>query len=450
MKDNTRPREADVKILMPLQVIGAISALVFAINFCLEILILGDLGHNHQLLIMAWLLTLSVWSIAEAFWLRARAPTLPLGKLKLMLMLQLLLEGVRLGLLLKGSSIGIDRSHDIEVVNLGQLIVLLPAYVLMFLGIGRTLIACHTSELASAYQAIVRLEQSALRLTDSISVGTYTMVLLPGEELARFSFLSKRFLEMTGLTREQALGDPLQAFACVHPDDHGAWVRLNVEAFAKRAPFYGETRVIVHGEVRWVSAEAIPRQLSDGGHVWEGVLIDVTAQKQAQAQLQKLATTDTLTGAWNRRHLENVVANEMARQQRHKAPLSLMVMDIDHFKQINDRHGHGVGDQVLVSLVDTIRSSLRSTDILARWGGEEFVVLTPMENLDSCRQIAERFRESSATATFPVVGQITISIGVAEVQAGDSWEQAFARADAALYRAKAEGRNRVQTSPTQA
>lgn len=118
--------------------------------------------------------------------------------------------------------------------------------------------------------------ETALAITEAIPVGTYTMVMEPDQPVAYFGFLSERFLAICGLDRERARANPLEAFACVHPDDHDAWLRLNAEAFAERRPFQGECRIVVDGEIRWVRAESVPRPLADGGTVWEGVLIDVT------------------------------------------------------------------------------------------------------------------------------------------------------------------------------
>ena len=137
-------------------------------------------------------------------------------------------------------------------------------------------------ELQSARQA---LERTAYEVTKNIPVGTYTMVLPPGAPMAHFSFMSERFLALTGLDRAAAVTDPLQAFACVHPDDHERWVQLNVGAFAAKQPFFGETRIIVGGEVRWITAESSPRDLPDGSTVWEGVLIDITDRKRYEAEV---------------------------------------------------------------------------------------------------------------------------------------------------------------------
>lgn len=129
--------------------------------------------------------------------------------------------------------------------------------------------------------------QAALAVTEAIPVGTYTMVQPPEGGLARFSFMSERFLQICGLQREEAAADPLKGFACVHPDDYPGWLELNSKAFAERRPFYGECRVVVDGAVRWISAESVPRPLPDGSTVWEGVLIDISKQREALEELEQ-------------------------------------------------------------------------------------------------------------------------------------------------------------------
>ena len=169
--------------------------------------------------------------------------------------------------------------------------------------------------------------------------------------------------------------------------------------------------------------------------------------QQAMAELEQLASTDKLTGAWNRRRIEEAVVNEMERLKRYDHPLSLLVIDIDLFKMVNDQFGHSVGDQVLVQLAVIIRRTLRATDSLTRWGGEEFVVLSPNTTLSTAALLAERLREKIATADFSTIKHISVSIGVAECMSGETWEDWFKRADAALYRAKSGGRNQVQCAP---
>lgn len=164
-------------------------------------------------------------------------------------------------------------------------------------------------------------------------------------------------------------------------------------------------------------------------------------------ELDLLASTDKLTGSWNRRRLEETVKNEMDRLKRYDHSLCLMVLDIDFFKKVNDRYGHGTGDFVLIELAALVRSSLRTSDALARWGGEEFVVLCPNTMLPTAALLAERLRNKIAGASFPEVGQVTVSVGVAECLPEETFERWFKRADEALYRAKSGGRNQVQIAP---
>ena len=169
--------------------------------------------------------------------------------------------------------------------------------------------------------------------------------------------------------------------------------------------------------------------------------------KAVIGELDHLASTDKLTGSWNRRRLEEAAKSEMDRLKRYDHPLCLMVFDIDFFKKINDCYGHNAGDQVLAELAATIRTSLRTSDSLTRWGGEEFVVLCPNTTLSTASLLAERLRNKIAGVSFPEVEQVTVSVGVAECVSGESWEQWFKRADEALYRAKTGGRNQVQIAP---
>ena len=148
------------------------------------------------------------------------------------------------------------------------------------------------------------IERAAFEVTENIPVGTYTMVQPPGGGMAYFSFMSTRFLELTGLEREDARENPLKAFACVHPDDYDEWVRKNVHVFEHKLPFKEETRVIVKGETRWIVAESTTRDASDGSVVWEGVLQDITERKLAEQKLteanrnMQLAASAARLGFW--------------------------------------------------------------------------------------------------------------------------------------------------------
>lgn len=173
------------------------------------------------------------------------------------------------------------------------------------------------------------------------------------------------------------------------------------------------------------------------------LLARLTEQNQA---LEELATTDTLTRLANRRALNERLAGEVARQRRHGQPLSLLAIDIDHFKQVNDSRGHAVGDQVLQGLAAILRSGTRQTDLVARQGGEEFIVLLPGSTLEGARLLAEHLR--ARVAAEPVQSSegpvpLSISIGVASLGAAENAEALLERADQALYRAKRGGRDQV-------
>ena len=166
---------------------------------------------------------------------------------------------------------------------------------------------------------------------------------------------------------------------------------------------------------------------------------------QAQAvQLEELATTDALTGAYNRRKFNDLTLAEVERVRRYGHPLSLLILDIDHFKRVNDAHGHEAGDEVLVVLAGLVRAGIRATDSLARWGGEEFVVLSPDVSLVGEAELAERLRASAAAYDHASVGTVTVSLDVAQHRSGETPDELFARADEALYRAKEGGRDRVE------
>ncbi|MHB8886840.1 MAG: sensor domain-containing diguanylate cyclase [Methylovirgula sp.] len=168
-------------------------------------------------------------------------------------------------------------------------------------------------------------------------------------------------------------------------------------------------------------------------------------QEQAQ-ELKFRATTDPLTGLSNRLKFDQAIAKELLRAERYKAPLSLILFDIDHFKDVNDGYGHLVGDKVLIQLSHLVSSRVRTTDVFARWGGEEFVLLVPGLDAYMAGQLAEKLRDAIAQITFEAVGNITCSFGVAEYTKDSTVDSLVARADEALYRAKINGRNRVETA----
>lgn len=175
------------------------------------------------------------------------------------------------------------------------------------------------------------------------------------------------------------------------------------------------------------------------------VLGYILMEKDAEeVTLKQLAMKDNLTQCWNRNYLEPAAAREMQRMHRHGIPVSLVILDIDLFKNVNDHFGHTTGDEMLRGFADTASSCIRSTDSIIRWGGEEFVLLLPATGYSAAACLAERIRCEFSARTFPGGAQATVSAGYASFQRCDTWQDWFGRADSALYHAKSLGRNRVE------
>ncbi|MBL8452298.1 MAG: diguanylate cyclase [Zoogloea sp.] len=172
--------------------------------------------------------------------------------------------------------------------------------------------------------------------------------------------------------------------------------------------------------------------------------------RQALAEMEARSVTDPLTGLLTRRRLEEASLSEMHRFRRFGHPISLIIADIDHFKRINDTHGHPVGDQVLVEFALRLSSECRDLDVLGRYGGEEFIVLLPSTPLAGAITLAGKLRLAVCQQPFAQVGPVSASFGVAECVSEEDWNAWLTRADRALYAAKHAGRNRVEAAPESA
>lgn len=171
--------------------------------------------------------------------------------------------------------------------------------------------------------------------------------------------------------------------------------------------------------------------------------------ESAKERLRELAVTDGLTGLKNYRHFKDVLSLEIKRAERHKSPLSLIMFDIDYFKNYNDRHGHLAGDRVLQDIAVLVTKNIRKIDLAARYGGEEFAVILPNTNIKNSRIVAEKLRKLVEDYHFPFQesqpnGNITISVGVSSYpSSGKTFEELVSCADKRLYSAKAQGKNIV-------
>lgn len=265
------------------------------------------------------------------------------------------------------------------------------------------------------------------------------------------TYISPAVERVRGFTPAEALRQSLEE---IHPPESAAKVadyfrRLFASiAEGSRPPeyrgeheYYRRDGTIMIGEV-----QVIPHTDADG-HVVQilGVTRDVSERRRFEAELRELAVTDPLTGLWNRRQTSELLSADLAQAQRHGQALTLLMVDIDHFKDINDNHGHQTGDQVLVDVAARLRENIRATDVVGRWGGEEFVVLLRFCGLREGIAAAEKLRLRINETPFQRLFGVSVSVGVAELQAGDDLGSWISRADAALYQAKRTGRNTIVT-----
>lgn len=179
----------------------------------------------------------------------------------------------------------------------------------------------------------------------------------------------------------------------------------------------------------------------------ESMVMDRTRElNQKNRELEILSITDQLTGLFNRHHIEETIKDEISRCLRYRLPLSLVLFDIDNFKDINDTYGHDVGDEVLKAIASVLQENTRGTDLAGRWGGEEFLVLLPQADEKVSMNVAEKLRLAIETLQHSEISQVTASFGVTQFMEGDDVNNLVKRADQALYKAKERGRNQVVTN----
>lgn len=200
---------------------------------------------------------------------------------------------------------------------------------------------------------------------------------------------------------------------------------------------------LADGNLRHVQTYAGPVELN-GVRLMLCIIHDITEQKRLEQELEHAALRDPLTGLGNRRQFMQLVENARTQNPQRTHNFSLMLVDADHFKAINDEHGHNTGDDALVMLARTLETGIRESDTVFRWGGEEFLILLPLTPLEGAMHVAEDLREAVQQLSRPGLPALTVSVGVAQYEAGEDFTSLFKRVDDALYRAKTSGRNQVQ------
>ncbi|MCO4093813.1 MAG: diguanylate cyclase [Acidovorax sp.] len=277
-----------------------------------------------------------------------------------------------------------------------------------------------------------------------------------------------------GFTQEESMRQTLEQ--TLAPDSialsvaYVSTLLADIEAGRKPKAFRGQMQYLCKdGSTYWCDVMTTPILAEDGSLVeLLGVSRDISQHKRYEDELKKakeaaealnkaleaanerlhqMASTDALTGLWNRRHFEERVNHERSIAVRYDQPLSVLLFDIDHFKLINDTHGHQVGDLVLVELSARARQEIRAADLLCRWGGEEFMILMPSTASHDAVKVAEKLRSVFAGAPVAGVGLVTASFGVATYGHDESMDDWIKRVDRALYSAKEFGRNAVHVAP---
>ena len=308
-------------------------------------------------------------------------------------------------------------------------------------------IAIDITEAKLSRQALEARDLLLEKLTANVPGAIYQYQLRPDGSTC-FPFASAGIRNIYELEPETLRQDASAVFGRIHPEDIEA-LRRSIQASAELLqPWREEYRVLLPRQgLRWLRGEATPERLGDGSVLWHGYLSDITGPKLVEQELRALSITDALTGAYNRRFFQERLEMEIARARRYAGSLSVVMLDIDHFKLINDRFGHQSGDLVLKEVCARIRQRLRSIDLLCRLGGEEFIVLSPGTAPEQADQLAKALWQILREAPMGEVGRVTASFGVTAWQAGESSDAMLRRVDMAVYQAKQNGRDRVERLP---
>lgn len=234
----------------------------------------------------------------------------------------------------------------------------------------------------------------------------------------------------------------------IHPEDREYIESLFIEGVKKLSVFNASFRVIwPDGNLHYLEGHALViRDENERAVRITGVSWDVSASKKMEEKLVTLSTTDPLTTAYNRRYLLHVLESEISRTSRYNAVFSLIMFDIDHFKNVNDYYGHDAGDEVLKGIVQMMQKRIRKNDVLARWGGEEFIILLSGTGLENAKIFADKLIAELRDMSFEQSGKITASFGVTEHRLNETSDSVLKRVDELVYAAKSDGRNCVRFS----
>lgn len=256
---------------------------------------------------------------------------------------------------------------------------------------------------------------------------------LAGFIFGLFIWVIDAIIDVTLLNDDQSLLSNI--FSPDEPSE--LWMRTLILITFVSMGFYSRHVLIKHIELDKILLD-YQQRLEEIIHERTQTLIERTEQ------LEILASTDSLTGLFNRRKFTQLLNQELIRYQRYQQKFSILILDIDYFKNVNDTYGHDTGDKVLIEFSDIIENNIRSSDSFGRWGGEEFILLLIESDQKHTEVTAKKLLNAINTHTFDTVGKITTSIGVSQPLKNDTNESIIKRADNALYNAKDNGRDRIE------
>jgi len=334
-----------------------------------------------------------------------------------------------------------------------QLIVNMLATVLLDdhgLWVGHLAIYLDVTEQKRAYEALAARDRLLKKLSAHVPGGIFQFTLEPQDNW-RFIYASDGMRDIYEIEVSALQRDATKVFERIHPLD-AERVRASIRLSALQLSHWREEyRVqLPQRGLRWIRGEATPEELPGGGTLWHGYVSDISDLKRVEEELRALSITDSLTGIHNRRYFQDRLRAEMARLNRTSGTLSVIMLDIDHFKRINDQHGHAVGDGVLQELCRRISQRLRRTDVFCRLGGEEFMVLCPNTDGEQAYGLAMELWQSLRNLPMEPVGIVTASFGVASWRVDEGIDGLLLRADSAVYVAKQAGRDRVEAERARA
>ncbi|WP_296936352.1 sensor domain-containing diguanylate cyclase [uncultured Marinobacter sp.] len=288
------------------------------------------------------------------------------------------------------------------------------------------------------------------QLAESLPGIIYTFT-LNNDGSFHFPYMSRKAKDFYGVTPAEAQTNPERMFEPIHREDVPRVHETIENSRQTLSEWVCDYRILKDGRTRWLRGVSRPERNPDGSTTWHGVITDIDDQKQLEFKLAALSITDELTGLYNRRYLLKKLHELSEESARYGHPFSLVSLDIDFFKSVNDSWGHLTGDKVLRTVASLIEKRTRKSDIVARTGGEEFIVLMPQTTISDARHVAESLRIGMETENFASEDgtefNVTLSAGVVcGTNDADRVQELLSACDQLLYQAKRAGRNQVVVS----